>query len=138
MSLKHILETIEAQSCEDTARIIRESEEKAQAIKERARKEAESEAAAYLEEDERKANMEAGRILTQARLDKRLHVLGRKKEIIDGIIAEAFKQKGLKGQVLKKTVVLKDRQKQEFLDENRLQEELRPELERIIVSELKI
>jgi vacuolar-type H+-ATPase subunit H len=138
MSLKNIIKTIENQAREDAGRIIRESEDKARTIKAQAKDEAEAEARTYLEEAERKSRMEAGRILTQARLDKRLRILGRKKEIIDGIIADAFKQQGLHGRTLKKTVVMKDGQKQESLDQSRLKEELRPELERAILDTLRI
>ncbi len=138
MSLKNIIKTIEDQAREEAGRIIRESEDKARDIKERARKEAETDARAYLEEAERKARMETGRILTQARLDKRLNVLGRKKDIIDEIITDAFNQVGLQAKSLKKTVVMKDGQKQEPLDEFRLKEELRPDLEKVILDILKI
>lgn len=138
MSLKNIIKTIETQAREEAGRIIRESEDKALDIKERARKKAEADARAYLKEAERKARMEAGRILTQARLNKRLTILGRKKDIIDEIIADAFNQVGLQENDLKITVVMKDGQRQESMNWSRLKEELRPELEKVILDTLKI
>ncbi len=138
MSLENIIKTIEDQADREAGRIIRESEDKARDIRERARREAEAEARAYLEESERKARLEGGRIVSQARLDKRLKILSQKKEIIDEIIAEAFKQEGLSRKDFKKTVVMKDGEKLESLDEVRLREELRPELERDILEVLKI
>ncbi|MFW6136499.1 MAG: V-type ATP synthase subunit E family protein [Candidatus Aminicenantaceae bacterium] len=138
MSLENIIKTIEDQAAREAGRIVRESEDKARDIRERARREAEAEARVYLEESERRARLEAGRIVSQARLDKRLKILSQKKEIIDEIIAEAFKQKGLSWKDLKKTVVMKDGEKLESLDELRLREELRPELEKDILDVLKI
>ncbi len=138
MSLENIIKTIEAQARDEAARIIQESEEKAQVVKAKAQQNAEAEARIYLEEAERKARMEAGRIMTQARLDKRMRILSLKKDIIDGIIEDAFKQEGMRENDLKIIVIMKDGQKQESLDSSRLKEELRPELEKIILDTLKI
>lgn len=138
MSLENIIKTIEAQARDEAALIIQESEEKARDVKARAQQDAEEEARIYLEEAERKARMEAGRIMTQARLDKRMRILSQKKDIIDGIIEDAFKQEGMQVKDLKITVIMKDGQKQESLDRSRLKEELRPELEKVILDTLKI
>ena len=138
MSLKNIIHTIEDQARQEAGRIIKESEKKAREIKDRARKEAETDSQKYMEESERRARMESGRILTQARLDKRLRILAEKKEIIDAVIEEAFTKSGISEKKLQKTVVTKKGEQKESWDKSRIKEDLRPELEKVIGEVLEI
>ena len=57
-----------------------------------------------------------------------------KKELIDEVIDKAFKMQNLEQKNLKRKVVLKDGEKEEFFDEKRFKEELRPELESFIAD----
>lgn len=138
MSLEKILERITRDAQVEADKIISESKKKAEEIKKNARKEAERSAAALIEEFERKARLEASRLITQARLEKRIKVLSWKKELIDEILEKALQKANL-GQVkLKKKIILKDGEREEFYHQDKLLEELRPKLENYILKVLKI
>ncbi len=138
MGLDDILKKISSQGEAEAHQIIDESRNKAEQIKTDAEQEGFKEAEAYLSEEQRRAEMEATRILTQARLDKRMKILVFKKEIINKVMEEAFEQ-ALKGeQVLKKQVIMKDGEKQSELDREEMKEELRPEIEGLIAGDLKL
>ncbi|NIM90418.1 MAG: hypothetical protein GTO17_05665 [Candidatus Aminicenantes bacterium] len=138
MSLEKILERITRDAQAEADKIVSESKRKAEEIKENARKEAEGSAAALIEEIERKARLEASRLVTQSRLEKRIKILSWKKEFIDEILEKALQKANL-GQVkLKKKIVLKDGEREEFYHQDKLLEELRPKLENYILKVLKI
>ncbi|MFO7981381.1 MAG: hypothetical protein R6V00_11215 [Candidatus Aminicenantes bacterium] len=138
MGLDEILKKISSQGESEAHKVVEESQEKAKQIKKNAEMEASQEAEEYLLLEKRRAEMEATRIMTQARLDKKMKILFYKKEIISQILDEAFDQalKGKKG--LKKTVVMKDGEKQSALDKKRIKDELRPEMEGQIAEDLKL
>jgi len=138
MGLDEILKKISSQSESEASKIVEESREKAQKIKKTAKKEATEEAEEYLNNEKNRAEMEATRIMTQARLDKKMRVLFSKKEIIGQILDEAFDQalKGKKG--LKKKVIMKDGERQTALDKEKIKDEIRPDLEAKIAEDLKL
>jgi vacuolar-type H+-ATPase subunit E/Vma4 len=138
MGLQEILKKISSQGEDEAHKILEESREKAQQIKKNAEKEASHQAEEYLNKEKRRAEMEATRIMTQARLDKKMKILFCKKEIINQVLDEAFDQ-ALKGKKdLKKKVVTKDGEKQSLLDIKRIKDDLRPELEAQIAEDLKL
>lgn len=138
MGLDEILKKISSQAESEAHKVVEESQEKARQIKKSAEMEASKQAEEYLLHEKRRAEMEATRIMTQARLDKKMKILFCKKEIISQVLDEAFDQ-ALKGKKdLKKTVVMKDGEKQSVLDKKRIKDELRPEMEGQIAEDLKL
>ncbi len=138
MSLEKIVEKIleDAQTEADT--IIQESLRRAEEIKKNARKLGEERARALLEEVERQAQLDASRIITQARLEKKIKILSCKKDLIDEILDKVFQKLDLKGERLKRKIIMKDGEKEESFDLEELKQQLRPELEKEIAKVLKI
>jgi len=138
MGLDEILKKISSQAESEAHKVVEESQEKARQIKKNAEMEASKQAEEYLLHEKRRSEMEATRIMTQARLDKKMKILFCKKEIIGQILDEAFDQalKGRKG--LKKTVVMKHGEKQSILDKKSVKDELSAELEGLIAEDLKL
>ncbi|NIO48677.1 MAG: hypothetical protein GTN73_04450 [Candidatus Aminicenantes bacterium] len=138
MSLEKILERIIKDAQTEADEIVLESKKKAAEIKEKARKEASDIAAALLKEAERQGHLEASRIVTQARLEKKINTLSRKKELIEQVLEKAF-QKGAKGKEgPKRKIIMKEGESEEPYDEEKLKEELRSKLESEILEALKI
>ncbi len=138
MSLDNILKNIIADAQAEAEKIILESQKKAAQIKEKAKKEGSELAGALVKETERQGQLEASRIITQARLERKMVILSSKKEIIQEVLENAFKRgsKGTKG--LKRKVIMKGGEREELFDEERLKEELRTKLESEILEALKI
>jgi vacuolar-type H+-ATPase subunit H len=138
MSLEKILEKIIEDAQTEADDIILESKKKAEEIKEKARNEASNLLEAMVKEAERQGQLEASRIVTKARLEKKINALARKKELIEEALEKAF-QKGAKGKKdLKRKIIMKDGESEEPYDEEKLKEELRTKLESEILEALKI
>ena len=138
MSLEKILKKIIDDAQVEADKIILESKKKAAEIKEKARKEASDLAEALVKEAERQGHLEASRIITQARLEKKINTLSRKKELIEEVLEKAF-QRGAKGKEgLKRKIIMKEGESEEPYDEEKLKEELRSKLENEILEALKI
>jgi vacuolar-type H+-ATPase subunit E/Vma4 len=138
MSLENIIQKIIQDAEGEAHRIIREGTDKAEAIKREARKEAEARGAALIKEEERAGKLESHRIVTQARLEKKLNMLSLKKELVDEVLEQAFKIAGVENMSLTRTVILKDGEMQESYDKDRLKDEIRLKLENDIAEVLKI
>ena len=138
MSLENILNKIMKDARDEADRFIAEGKEKAEEIQNKAQQEAEEAAAALIDKIVKQAELEASRLVTQARLEKRIHLLSLKKEIIDKVLRQAFKKSSPVPGTLKRKIILKDGEKEELFDEETLIEELRPKLEKFIAGELKI
>ena len=138
MSLEKILRRIQDDAEAEAARIIAESQKKAEEIKENTRQEALELSAALKKEIEREAELEANRLLTQARLEGKLKLLTRKKELIEQVLDRAFKEEDLIQKGLKKEIILKQGRREESFDQEKLKEELRPLLESYIVEVLNL
>lgn len=138
MSLEKILKKIVDDGQAEADRIILENQKKAEEIKENARKETLELAEALLKEAEQQGNLEANRLITHARLEKRINILSRKKELIDEVLEKAFVKESLGKKSLKRKIILKDGEIEELFDEKKLKEELRPGLESYIAKVLKI
>lgn len=138
MSLEKILQRIVDDAQAEAERIIQENKMKAEEIKEKSRQEASELANSLLEMSERKANLEASRLITQTRLEGKLNLLSSKKKLIEEVLERAFQSEGLREKRMKKEVVLKEGKREEFFDEEKLKDELRPLLEGYIAKVLKI
>ena len=138
MSLEKILNKIVDEAREEADKIVLASRERAEQIKQTARKEASKLADALLKEAERQGNLEASRIVTQARLQKRLNILSCKKRLIDEVLDRAFQQESLRARTLKRKVILKEGEKEESFDEKRLRDDLRQSLEKYIAEVLRV
>jgi V/A-type H+-transporting ATPase subunit E len=138
MSLEKILKKIIDDAQAEADKIILESQKKAEEIKEKGRKKASDLAEALVKEAERQGHLEASRIITQARLEKKINTLSRKKELIEEVLEKAF-QRGAKGKErLKRKIIMKEGESEEPYDEEKLKEELRSKLENEILEALKI
>jgi len=137
MSLEKILNKIIEDSQAEAVEIVKESQVKAE-IRENTRQEALELAKALHGEEERRGRLEASRLITQARLEQKISILATKKEIIEGVLAEALDRErgGLKK--LKKQIILKEGEREEAFDANRLLDEIRPQLEKFVNDSLKL
>lgn len=138
MSLEKIIEKILAEAQVEADRIIQESRLKAEDIKEKARIESQEHAEALLREVDRQGRLEASRLITQARLEKRIKTLSCKKELIDEVLEKAFQKENFADKGVKQKVIMKDGEKEVSFDKERLKQELRPRLEKAIVKALKL
>jgi len=138
MSLEKILEKIIDDARAEADNVISENKKKAEEIIEAAKNEASDLGVSVIEETERKALLEASRLVTQARLEKRISILSQKKKIIDEILKKALQKADFRKKELKKEIVLKDGVREESYGWEKLSEELRPKLEKYILELLKI
>ena len=138
MSLDSILNKITGDARAEAESVLSESRERAEAIRESADEEAGAAAEALLKERRRQADLEAGRLVTAARLDGKLRILRAKQDLIEEVLDDAFREVLQSASGLKRTVVLKDGERKEDLDAARLREDLRPELEPLVVEQLKL
>lgn len=138
MSLEKIIEKIISEARVEAEAIIEESRQRAEDIKNKARQEALELAARYRQEVERQARLEASRIITEARLEKKLRLLRQRKDLLEEVLRKAVSDQAVKQKMLTKKVVLKQGEREEALDRERLIEELRARLEYDIVEALKL
>ncbi len=138
MSLEKILDKIADDANAEADEIRLESRKKAEKIKEEAEKKASELADALLEEAEKQGQLEASRLITQARLETRIDILSRKKELVQEVMEKAFQKKVLGKKSLKRTIITKEGEREEPLDQARLKEELRSKLENEIIEVLGI
>jgi len=138
MSLEKILYKIIDDANVEAEKILVESREKAEKIKEEAEKKASELAGALIEEEERQGQLEASRLITQARLETKINILSLKKELIQEVMEKAFQKKIIGKEGLKKTIITKEGEREESFDEDRLKEELRSKLENEIIEVLGI
>ncbi len=138
MSLEKILDKIIDDANAEADKILVESREKAEKIKEEAEKKASELADTLVEEAERQGQLEASRLITQARLETKINILSRKKELIQEVMEKAFQKKILGEKILKRTIITKKGEREEPFDEDRIREELLSKLENEIVEVLGI
>ena len=138
MSLENILQKISEDAQAEVNTIIDESKAKAEEIKDQARNKALSQSEALLLEEERKGKLEASRLVTQARLQKKLDILTCKKDLIDAVLVKAFQMERFDGSSLKRKIILKDGEREESFDEQKMMDEIRPQLEKYICEVLDL
>lgn len=138
MSLEKILKKISDDAQAEADEILSENKRKAEEIKENARIQASKLAEELVKEAERQGRLEASRLITQARLEKKLNILSCKKELVEEVLEKAFRKsvEGTKG--LKRKIIMKQGEREEPYDKERLKEELRSKLENEIIEALKI
>jgi vacuolar-type H+-ATPase subunit E/Vma4 len=138
MSLEKILKRITDDARAEADKIILENKRKAKEIKENAREEASKLAEELVKEAERKARLEASRLVTQSRLEKKINILAEQKDLIEEVLGKAFQKSIKSAKGLKRKIILKQGEREEPYDEERLKEELRSKLENEIMETLKI
>ena len=138
MSLEKIINKILDDAQAEAQEIVKESRLKAEEIKKHAHDEADQMADTLLNEYTRQAKLEASRLVTQARLERKIDLLACRKELINQVLDKAFKKAKIPKQSLKRKIVLKDGEKEEYFDEQNLKEELRQQLEGYIAEVLKL
>ena len=138
MSLEKILKKIGDDSQSEAELIIQESQTRAEQILEGAKTEGTSLAAALLKEKERESQLEASRLVTQARLEQKIDILTCKKELISLVFEKVFQEEISQRKDIKRIVVTKDGESEENFDEQQLKNTLRPQLEKVIASALKL
>ena len=138
MSLEKIVEKILADGRAEAEKILADAHRKAEEVKATAEEESNRLAAILLRNAEREGGLEAGRVLTQARLEKRLKVLRRKKELVAEVLEKALAESTLAHKGLKKKVVSQEGEREENLDRGRFVDDLRGKLEKFILEALKI
>ena len=138
MSLEKILKKIGDDSQAEADLITQASREKAKQILEAAKTEGASLADSLLKENKRQSQLEASRLVTQARLEQKIDILTCKKELINLVFDTVF-QKEISGRKdIKRVIVGKDGESEENFDEQQLRNMLRPKLEKVIASALKL
>jgi vacuolar-type H+-ATPase subunit E/Vma4 len=138
MSLEKILNTIIEYAQAEAVAIVKESQSKAEEIKETVRKEALELAEALHAEEKRQGRLEASRLITQARLEGRIDILSTKKEIIEDVLAKALDKERSSIEKLKRQIIMKEGEREEAFNESRLLDEIRPQLEKFINDALKL
>ena len=133
-----ILKRITDDAQAEADKIILENKRKAKEIKENAREEASTLAEELVREAERKARLEASRLVTQSRLEKKINILAEQKDLIEEVLGKAFQKSIKSAKGLKRKIILKQGEREEPYDEERLKEELRSKLENEIIEALKI
>jgi len=138
MSLEKILKQIGDDAQEEADLIIQEGRQKAEKILGAAKEDAAALAESLIKESQRKSQLEASRIVTQARLEKKIDILTCKKELIDLVFEKAFQNEIGERKDIKRVVIEKDGESEELFDEQQLRKELRPQFEKAIASALKL
>lgn len=136
--MEKILKKIIDDAQDEAVQITSESEKKADEIKKKAQKEASELSEALVKDAERQGKLEASRIVTQARLKKKIDILSCKKDLINDVLEKAFKMENLGEGGIKRRIVLKDGEREEPHDLEKLKEEIRFLLENEIIEALKI
>ena len=138
MSLDIIIAKVLDDARAEAGRILAEHRLKAEAHLQAERRLSESQAADVRREAGNEAALEAGRIVTQARLERRIELLVARKALVDEILERAFANKALRDRPLSKTIVSRHGETEEPFDRARLLDEVRPGLENAIAEILKI
>lgn len=138
MSLEKMLKKIEGDAREEVELIIQDSRRKADLIVDAARKEGVTLAESLIQESQRTSQLEASRIVTQAKLEKKIDILTCKKELISFVFERAFQKEISQRKEIKRIVVKKDTESEMVLDEQQLKNRLRPQLEKFIADALNL
>ena len=138
MSLESILEKIGQQAQSDRDRILDESRKRADKVKAESEQAAQVQVELLLADAAQEADLEAHRLVTQARLQKKLRILSLKKSLVEEVLDSAFVQIDPHAISMKRQIISKDGIREETLDQATLKQELRPQLENFIADLLKI
>jgi vacuolar-type H+-ATPase subunit H len=138
MSLDIIVAKVLDDARAEADRLLAEHRRKAEElVREEARK-AEESAEAVRREAAAEAEVEAGRIVTGARLERRIGLLAARKAIVDEVLEKALAGLPAGHRALSKTIVSRGGEKKEAFDRADLLDDVRPGLENAIAEILKI
>ena len=138
MSLDNIIAKVLDDARSEAGRILAEHRGKADALRAEEARLAERLAEAVRREAAAEASLEAGRIVTQARLERRIELLAARKALVDEVLEQALAQSSLRDRALTKTIVSRSGETEEPFERAKLLEEIRPGLENAIAEILKI
>ena len=138
MSLDIIIAKVLDDARAEADRILAEHRRKAEALLETELRSGESRAEAVRREAADEAALEAGRIVTQARLERRIGLLAARKALVDEVLERAFAKVPVRHRALSKTIVSRGGETEEPFERAKLMDELRPGLENAIAEILKI
>ncbi len=138
MSLDHILTKIIEEAEEEASRLRQEAQQRAEQMILSNRQEAEKRAATIISQAEKEAQTEALSIISQAKLEKRLALLEVKRKWIDQVVNRALEESGLLSSSMKKTIVTRRGVEQIEIETERLRQDLRLRLEKLILDLLGI
>jgi len=138
MSLENIIAKVLDDARAEADRILAEHRRKAEALLETELRSGESRAEAVRREAADEAALEAGRIVTQARLERRIGLLAARKALVDEVLERAFAKVPVRHRALSKTIVSRGGETEEPFERAKLMDELRPGLENAIAEILKI
>lgn len=138
MSLDFIIAKVLDDARAEAGRILANDRRKADELRTEEARRAQGRAEAVRREAEVEAALEAGRIVTQARLERRIELLTARKALVNEAIDRALAESSLRGRTLLKTVVTRDGETEEPFDRAKLLDEIRPDLENAIAEILKI
>jgi hypothetical protein len=138
MSLEIIIAKVLGDARAEAGRILAEHRGKAEALLRAEQRLSETQAEAVRREAGDEAALEAGRIVTQARLERRIGLLAARKELVDEVLERALAQGPLRDRALSMKVVSRGGETEEPFERARLLEEIRPGLENVIAEILKI
>jgi vacuolar-type H+-ATPase subunit H len=138
MSLDIIIAKVLEDARAEAGRILAEHRRRADELRAEEARRAETQAEAVRRESGNEAALEAGRIVTQARLKRRIELLAARKALVDEVLEQALAKGPLRDRALSKTVVSRDGETEEPFERAKLLEEIRPGLENAIAEILKI
>lgn len=138
MSLDIIIAKVLDDARAEADRILAEHRGKAEALLAAETRLAETQADAVRREAADEAALEAGRIVTQARLERRIGLLAARKALVDEALERAFAKVPVRHRALSKTIVSRGGETEEPFERARLMDELRPGMENAIAEILKI
>jgi len=138
MSLDIIIAKVLDDSRAEADRILAEHRRKAEELVRDETRKAEASAEAVRREAAEEAALEAGRIVTQARLERRIGLLSARKEIVDSVLEKALAGLPARHRALSKTIVTRGGETNEPFDRADLLDDVRPGLENAIAEILKI
>jgi hypothetical protein len=138
MSLDIIIAKVLDDARAEAGRILAEHRRRADELRAEEARRAKGQAEAVRREAEGAAALEAGRIVTQARLERRIELLTARKALVNEAIERALAKSPFRNRALLKTVVSRDGETEEPFDRAKLLDEIRPGLENAIAEILKI
>ncbi len=138
MSLDIIIAKVLDDARAEAGRILADDRRKADGLRAEEAHRAEGQAEVVRREAEAEAALEAGRIVTQARLERRIELLVARKALVNEAIERALAKSPFRDRALSKIIVSRDGETVEPFDRAKLLEEIRPGLENAIAEILKI
>ncbi len=134
MSLETIIEKIISEAEAEAARLRREAQDKAEQIVAANCQQAEKKAAALQQQAEQEGQLEALRILSQARLEKRLTLLQARRKWVERVLDKAVEAVGPSGRSMQRTIITREGRSQEELTPEELKEDLRLRYEKLVLE----